>query len=119
MGCRRGRQLDHAPRASGYFSSTSSCAETGAPWPAALAAEIVDVPSAYQSALAVRALRDMPGGTLAIQASTTVLSDGTYVLATVPAPRHVAACWLDGAKWEQEFTLPLDVAEARMDFTIR
>lgn len=31
--------------------------ETGEPWPAALAAEIVDVPSAYGSALAVRALR--------------------------------------------------------------
>jgi 2-keto-4-pentenoate hydratase len=31
--------------------------ESGEPWPAALAAEIVDVPSAYRSALAVRALR--------------------------------------------------------------
>lgn len=63
---------------------------------------------------------ETPDGTLQIATTTTVLSDGTYSLPTLPAARHYASSPLPGGRsWSHEFTLPLDVAEARYDFALR
>lgn len=78
-----------------------------------------DAPAAGRN-LWIVAYFDSAEGTLQVATSTTVLSDGTYALATLPAARHTVTTWFEGGRsWSREFTLPLDVAEARMDFTIR
>lgn len=67
----------------------------------------------------ISAVYDRPGGTLSIAAMATALSDGSYVLRTLPAPRHSVSYRMGPSPFEQEFTLPLDVPEARRDFDVR
>jgi len=63
---------------------------------------------------------DSAESTLQVATSTTVLSDGTYPIATLPAAHHAASAPFEGGRmWAHEFTLPIDVTEARQDFALR
>ncbi|MBL8863479.1 MAG: sigma-70 family RNA polymerase sigma factor [Planctomycetes bacterium] len=78
-----------------------------------------DGPAAGRN-LRIAACFDSAEGTLQVVTSTTVLSDGSYALATLPAGRHTASTWFEGGRnWTLEFTLPLDVSAARQDFALR